>query len=111
MVRERHCYFCNIADGGELQCLLKGYLYPYQGLECLTSVCRQQGCLELLKRSGVTISGKRAVVLGRSNIVGMPVAHLLQVGPSWSPLFFPHGRSVLTWFCTVLEAVCTMQWC
>ena len=24
------------------------------------------------------ISGKRAVVLGRSNIVGMPVAHLLQ---------------------------------
>lgn len=38
-----------------------------------------QGCLELLKRSGVAISGKRAVVLGRSNIVGMPVAHLLQV--------------------------------
>lgn len=37
-----------------------------------------QGCLELLKRSGVAISGKRAVVLGRSNIVGMPVAHLLQ---------------------------------
>lgn len=40
-----------------------------------------QGCLELLKRYNVPISGKRAVVLGRSNIVGMPVAHLLQVGP------------------------------
>ena len=38
-----------------------------------------QGCLELLRRYNVPISGKRAVVLGRSNIVGMPVAHLLQV--------------------------------
>ena len=38
-----------------------------------------QGCIELLKRSGVGISGKRAVVLGRSNIVGMPAALLLQV--------------------------------
>ena len=38
-----------------------------------------QGCLELLRRYSVPISGKRAVVLGRSNIVGMPVAHLLQV--------------------------------
>ncbi|EPY30542.1 hypothetical protein AGDE_09391 [Angomonas deanei] len=31
----------------------------------------------MLKRSGVTIAGKRAVVLGRSNIVGAPVATLL----------------------------------
>ena len=38
-----------------------------------------QGCIELLKRSGVSISGKRAVVLGRSNIVGMPAALLLLV--------------------------------
>ena len=38
-----------------------------------------QGCIELLKRSGIPISGKRAVVLGRSNIVGMPAALLLQV--------------------------------
>lgn len=36
-----------------------------------------QGCLELLKRSGVTIKGKRAVVVGRSNIVGLPVSLLL----------------------------------
>ena len=40
--------------------------------------------MELLKRSGVAISGKRAVVLGRSNIVGMPVAHLLQVPSIYS---------------------------
>ena len=35
------------------------------------------GCIELLVRSGVTMEGANAVVLGRSNIVGMPVALLL----------------------------------
>lgn len=40
--------------------------------------CTPQGCLELLDRHNVTISGKRAVVIGRSNIVGMPVSLLLQ---------------------------------
>ena len=39
--------------------------------------CTPKGCIELLNRSGVTIEGKRAVVLGRSNIVGLPVAMLL----------------------------------
>jgi len=39
--------------------------------------CTPAGCIELLERSGVDISGKEAVVLGRSNIVGMPVAQLL----------------------------------
>ncbi|KAJ8903177.1 hypothetical protein NDN08_004287 [Rhodosorus marinus] len=36
-----------------------------------------QGCIELLDRSNVPIEGKNAVVLGRSNIVGMPVSMLL----------------------------------
>ncbi len=35
------------------------------------------GIIELLKRSGVAIQGKEAVVVGRSNIVGKPVALLL----------------------------------
>ncbi len=39
--------------------------------------CTPRGCIELLDRSGVTIEGKNAVVLGRSNIVGLPVAMLL----------------------------------
>jgi 5,10-methylene-tetrahydrofolate dehydrogenase/methenyl tetrahydrofolate cyclohydrolase len=39
--------------------------------------CTPKGCLELLKRSGVAIAGKHAVVLGRSNIVGLPVSLLL----------------------------------
>ncbi|KAK4411363.1 Bifunctional protein FolD 4, chloroplastic [Sesamum angolense] len=40
--------------------------------------CTPKGCIELLHRYGVPIKGKRAVVIGRSNIVGMPAALLLQ---------------------------------
>ncbi len=39
--------------------------------------CTPKGCIEMLDRTGVQIEGKRAVVLGRSNIVGLPVAMLL----------------------------------
>jgi len=39
--------------------------------------CTPAGCVELLQRSGVEVRGKDVVVVGRSNIVGMPVAHLL----------------------------------
>lgn len=39
--------------------------------------CTPKGCIELLDRIGVKIEGKHAVVLGRSNIVGLPVAMLL----------------------------------
>ena len=39
--------------------------------------CTPAGILELLKRSGIAISGRRAVVVGRSDIVGKPVAILL----------------------------------
>jgi methylenetetrahydrofolate dehydrogenase (NADP+)/methenyltetrahydrofolate cyclohydrolase len=39
--------------------------------------CTPAGILQLLKRSGVTLEGKEAVVLGRSMLVGKPVAMLL----------------------------------
>ena len=39
--------------------------------------CTPQACIELLERSGAQISGRRAVVLGRSAIVGLPVALML----------------------------------
>ena len=39
--------------------------------------CTPAGCLALLDRYGVDLAGKRAAVLGRSNIVGAPVARLL----------------------------------
>ena len=39
--------------------------------------CTPKGIIELLDYANIQIDGKRAVVLGRSNIVGMPVSKLL----------------------------------
>lgn len=39
--------------------------------------CTPLGCMEILRRSGVKIEGANAVVLGRSDIVGKPMAMLL----------------------------------
>lgn len=39
--------------------------------------CTPAGIIQLLKRSGITIEGKECVVIGRSNIVGKPMAALL----------------------------------
>jgi methylenetetrahydrofolate dehydrogenase (NADP+)/methenyltetrahydrofolate cyclohydrolase len=39
--------------------------------------CTPAGIIEILRRSGVTMKGARAVVIGRSDIVGKPVAMLL----------------------------------
>lgn len=50
-----------------------------QGRTPLFVSCTPRGCIELLLRSGVQMEGKRAVVIGRSNIVGTPAAQLLQV--------------------------------
>ncbi|MBP3483410.1 MAG: bifunctional methylenetetrahydrofolate dehydrogenase/methenyltetrahydrofolate cyclohydrolase FolD [Alistipes sp.] len=42
-----------------------------------TLPCTPKGIIKMLKAAGVEIAGKRAVVIGRSNIVGLPVAKLL----------------------------------
>ena len=39
--------------------------------------CTPKGALEMIRRAGVDLSGKEAVVVGRSNIVGKPMAMLL----------------------------------
>lgn len=39
--------------------------------------CTPAGCIELIKSTGVEIKGKNAVIIGRSNIVGKPMAILL----------------------------------
>src|SRR5271167_922408 len=39
--------------------------------------CTPAGCMELLRRNNIPIEGANAVVLGRSNIVGKPMALLL----------------------------------
>src|SRR6185436_16281500 len=48
-----------------------------KGREPLFVPCTPYGCIYLLKEAGVKIDGANAVVLGRSNIVGMPAALLL----------------------------------
>ncbi len=48
-----------------------------KGRQPLFVPCTPMGCITLLDQAGVQIEGARAVVLGRSNIVGMPVALLL----------------------------------
>ncbi len=48
-----------------------------KGHEPLFIPCTPYGVMVLLERSGVKLEGSRAVVLGRSNIVGLPVSFLL----------------------------------
>jgi 5,10-methylene-tetrahydrofolate dehydrogenase/methenyl tetrahydrofolate cyclohydrolase len=48
-----------------------------KGREPLFVPCTPAGCLVLLKKAGAKLSGAQAVVVGRSNIVGMPAALLL----------------------------------
>lgn len=49
-----------------------------KGRDPLFIPCTPAGCMRLLYETGVTIKGANAVVLGRSNIVGLPMAMLLQ---------------------------------
>lgn len=48
----------------------------WQKQDCILP-CTPKGIIKMLKAAGVEIKGKRAVVIGRSNIVGLPVAKLL----------------------------------
>ena len=48
----------------------------WQKQEC-TLPCTPKGVIKLLDKAGVEIAGKKAVVIGRSNIVGLPVSKLL----------------------------------
>lgn len=49
----------------------------FSGLPSAILPCTPAGCLELIKTTGVNLSGKKAVIIGRSNIVGKPAAMLL----------------------------------
>lgn len=46
------------------------------GIDCLTP-CTPSGIPELITRSGIAMSGKHAVIIGRSNIVGKPLMNIL----------------------------------
>ena len=45
---------------------------PFNGIA--NAPCTPLGCLELIDRVGIDLSGKHVVILGRSNIVGLPAA-------------------------------------
>ncbi|MCQ2140677.1 MAG: bifunctional methylenetetrahydrofolate dehydrogenase/methenyltetrahydrofolate cyclohydrolase FolD [Bacteroidales bacterium] len=48
----------------------------WQNKPCIVA-CTPKGIMEMLKAYGIVPNGKRAVVIGRSNIVGKPIAKLL----------------------------------
>jgi 5,10-methylene-tetrahydrofolate dehydrogenase/methenyl tetrahydrofolate cyclohydrolase len=49
-----------------------------KGRKPLFIPCTPAGCMVLLERSGIQTKGAEAVIVGRSNIVGLPMAMLLQ---------------------------------
>lgn len=52
-----------------------------RGLDCYYP-CTPHGVLKILQRGGIPISGKRVVIVGRSNLVGRPLSIMLsQKGP------------------------------
>lgn len=53
------------------------------GLETFYS-CTPYGIVELLKRHGIDPAGKHVVVVGRSNIVGKPIANMLLQKKPWA---------------------------
>lgn len=56
---------------------LKQHGLEFDAASTSNAACTPLGCIELLTRSGVDLSKAHAVVLGRSNIVGLPVALML----------------------------------
>lgn len=52
-------------------------LLGMKGREPLFTPATPTGCMVLLEESGVTLEGANAVVVGRSNIVGLPIALML----------------------------------
>ena len=66
------------------------------GLPCFISAT-PRGILELLRRYGVVTGGKKCVVLGRSNIVGKPMAQLMmqkQYGDATVTVCHSHTRGL-----------------
>ena len=73
-------YFVNlIPSNQDADCLTNESLGKfYSSSNPKICPCTAQGIMDLLDFYGVELAGKRALVIGRSNIVGRPVAHLLE---------------------------------
>ena len=55
--------------------------------------CTPLGCMELLRAYGIPTAGKHAVVIGRSMIVGKPMAHLLMSKQANATVTVAHSRT------------------
>ena len=67
--------------------ILKGYKpfsYP----------CTPYGCIEIMKRYNIPMQGKNAVVLGRSNIVGIPISQLLMQNNATVTVCHSHTQNI-----------------
>jgi methylenetetrahydrofolate dehydrogenase (NADP+)/methenyltetrahydrofolate cyclohydrolase len=74
---KKHEIFSRLDPKKDVDCL-----HPYNvGLAAagrgILLPCTPAGCISLLKREGIEIAGKHAVVVGRSDIVGKPLALML----------------------------------
>ncbi len=56
--------------------------------------CTPAGCMRLLALSGIALPGARAVVVGRSNIVGKPMAQLLLAANATVTICHSHTRDL-----------------
>nr|XP_043871327.1 C-1-tetrahydrofolate synthase, cytoplasmic-like [Solea senegalensis] len=63
-------------DVDGLSCINAGKLSRGDLNDCFIP-CTPNGCMELIRQTGVTVGGKHAVVIGRSKIVGAPMHDLL----------------------------------
>jgi methylenetetrahydrofolate dehydrogenase (NADP+)/methenyltetrahydrofolate cyclohydrolase len=66
-----------IAPTKDADCLTAQNLGLLWGGRPLTTPCTPWGVMVILEHYGISVSGLNAVVIGRSNIVGKPMAHLL----------------------------------
>ncbi|XP_054482693.1 C-1-tetrahydrofolate synthase, cytoplasmic-like [Anoplopoma fimbria] len=63
-------------DVDGLSCINAGKLSRGDLTHCFIP-CTPNGCMELIRQTGVSVAGKHAVVIGRSKIVGAPMHDLL----------------------------------
>ena len=77
---DEHAVLASIAPEKDVDCLhpLSFGKLAMRGHEPAAPPSVAAGCIALLERSGVDLEGKKATVIGRSNMVGMPCALMLQ---------------------------------
>ena len=56
--------------------------------------CTPAGCIEMLDLAGIEIDGRRAVIIGRSNIVGKPMLHLLMARHATVTVCHSHTKNL-----------------